>query len=373
MKPFLILLASSISLGIHAQAAVDRDARISELHATYTAFQEAVATLDKSLSETLGHTALKLSERLYGADHLDTAKLTYQVAYAMRPGGKALYKPFDFDPAGLELAELAVRRYTTAFGLEDDEIVAPIILVIKFLAGGLNHNAFGESHKPRKKQLEILIAHAEDIAKASDDPELSPDFYQNISKLGLNSSKRYAEKAARLFDTAYGPEHPRTLIARMSAAAFKKGTSQAKVYERILADAEGVEEFNEYRFALHQKLSISYLQLGSEAKATRHLQAAGRLTITTGDSEYRPLFKIQPVYPRRAAARGIQGYVLLEFTVTSEGAVRNPKVLESRPRGIFERAAVEAAQHFRYLPKYVNGEPIEVQGVRNRIAFDLSD
>ena len=371
MKPFLILLASSISLGIHAQAAVDRDARISELHATYTAFQEAVATLDKSLSETLGHTALKLSERLYGADHLDTAKLTYQVAYAMRPGGWSLYK--GFDPAGLELAELAVRRYTTAFGMEDDKIVAPIILVIKFLASGLNHNAFGESHKQRKNQLEILIAHAEDVAKASDDPELLPDFYQNISKLGLKGSKRYAEKAARLFDTAYGPEHPRTLIARMSAAAFKKGTSQAKVYERILADAEGVEEFNEYRFALHQKLSISYLQLGSEAKATRHLQAAGRLTITTGDSEYRPLFKIAPVYPRRAAARGIQGYVLLEFTVTSEGAVRNPKVLESRPRGIFERAAVEAAQHFRYLPKYVNGEPIEVQGVRNRIAFDLSD
>ena len=49
----------------------------------------------------------------------------------------------------------------------------------------------------------------------------------------------------------------------------------------------------------------------------------GRLTITTGDSEYRPLFKIAPVYPRRAAARGIQGYVLLEFTVTSEGAVHN--------------------------------------------------
>ena len=31
----------------------------------------------------------------------------------------------------------------------------------------------------------------------------------------------------------------------------------------------------------------------------------GRLTITTGDSEYRPLFKIAPVYPRRAARNGL--------------------------------------------------------------------
>ena len=79
------------------------------------------------------------------------------------------------------------------------------------------------------------------------------------------------------------------------------------------------------------------------------------------------------MYPRRAAARGIEGYVLLEFTVTKTGAVRDPRVLESKPPGIFDRAAMNASLKFKYKPKVVNGEPIEVSGVRNRITFELTD
>ena len=79
------------------------------------------------------------------------------------------------------------------------------------------------------------------------------------------------------------------------------------------------------------------------------------------------------MYPRRAAARGIEGYVLLEFTVTKTGAVRDPKVLEAKPPGIFDRAALNASLKFKYKPKVVNGESIEVSGVRNRITFELTD
>ncbi len=93
----------------------------------------------------------------------------------------------------------------------------------------------------------------------------------------------------------------------------------------------------------------------------------------SSDGEYLPIVKVAPMYPRRAAARGIEGYVLLEFTVTKTGAVRDPKVLESKPPGIFDRAAMNASLKFKYKPKVVNGEPIEVSGVRNRITFELTD
>ena len=83
--------------------------------------------------------------------------------------------------------------------------------------------------------------------------------------------------------------------------------------------------------------------------------------------------KVAPVYPRRALTRGIEGYVLLEFTVNSAGAVENPVVVEADPPGIFDRAAVQAALKFKYKPKVVNGEPIAVAGVRNRITFELTE
>jgi protein TonB len=91
----------------------------------------------------------------------------------------------------------------------------------------------------------------------------------------------------------------------------------------------------------------------------------------SSDGEYLPIVKVAPVYPRRAQTRGIEGYVLLEFTVTRTGAVTDPVVLESKPPGIFDRSAMNAAVKFKYKPKVVNGEAIDVAGVRNRITFEL--
>ena len=86
-----------------------------------------------------------------------------------------------------------------------------------------------------------------------------------------------------------------------------------------------------------------------------------------------PIFKAAPIYPRRAWTRGVEGHVLLEFVVTSKGAVRDPVVIESKPPGIFDSAAIDAALQFKYKPKVVNGEPVEVGGVRNLIKFELQD
>ena len=93
----------------------------------------------------------------------------------------------------------------------------------------------------------------------------------------------------------------------------------------------------------------------------------------SSDGEYLPIVKVNPVYPRRAQTRGIEGYVLLEFVVTRTGAVSDPVVIESKPPGIFDRAAINAALKFKYKPKVVNGEPIDVAGVQNRITFELED
>jgi periplasmic protein TonB len=93
----------------------------------------------------------------------------------------------------------------------------------------------------------------------------------------------------------------------------------------------------------------------------------------SSDGEYLPIVKVAPVYPRRAQTRGIEGYVLLEFVVTRTGAVRDPVVIESKPPGIFDNAAMQAALKFKYKPKVVNGEAIDVAGVRNLITFELAE
>lgn len=90
-----------------------------------------------------------------------------------------------------------------------------------------------------------------------------------------------------------------------------------------------------------------------------------------GAGEYLPIVKVAPSYPRRAAQRGIEGFVVLEFTVTQMGTVEDPVVIEAEPPGVFDSAATAAALRFKYRPKMENGQPITVMGVRNIIRFEL--
>ncbi len=101
--------------------------------------------------------------------------------------------------------------------------------------------------------------------------------------------------------------------------------------------------------------------------------SAGGFGLAPTDGEYLPIVKVQPVYPRRALDRGIEGYVIVEFTVTRSGTTKDIRVVEAQPKGIFDSAAVKAAEKFKYKPRVVEGQPIEVPGVQNKITFQIED
>lgn len=88
------------------------------------------------------------------------------------------------------------------------------------------------------------------------------------------------------------------------------------------------------------------------------------------DGEYLPIVKVAPVYPARALNRGLEGYVIVEFTVTPNGSTRDVSVIESTST-LFERAATEAALKFKYKPRVIDGVGVEVPGVRNKISFAI--
>ena len=58
-------------------------------------------------------------------------------------------------------------------------------------------------------------------------------------------------------------------------------------------------------------------------------------------------------------------------TVNPDGSVRKARVVEAKPKGLFEAAAVTAVQKWRFKPKTVDGKAVEFHGVQ-RIEFNLS-
>lgn len=93
--------------------------------------------------------------------------------------------------------------------------------------------------------------------------------------------------------------------------------------------------------------------------------------MSSGDGEYLPIVKVAPIYPRRAQTRGITGYCIVEYTVTKSGSIRDPLAVDCSPSGVFESASVKAAEKFKYKPRVVDGDAIEVAGVQNKFTYEL--
>lgn len=86
-----------------------------------------------------------------------------------------------------------------------------------------------------------------------------------------------------------------------------------------------------------------------------------------------PFLTPVPEYPQRALARGVEGWVLVSFTIAATGAVADPMVVDANPPGIFDAAALRAVMRYRYRPQIVAGVPAPTPGMLLRIYFELED
>ncbi len=90
-----------------------------------------------------------------------------------------------------------------------------------------------------------------------------------------------------------------------------------------------------------------------------------------GDGGPLPIAKVSPIYPASALRRELEGFVIVEFTVTTTGAVRDPVVVESTNR-VFNKSAIEAALRFKYRPRVIDGVAVETPGMMNRFTFEMT-
>lgn len=72
-----------------------------------------------------------------------------------------------------------------------------------------------------------------------------------------------------------------------------------------------------------------------------------------------PLVRVNPIYPRRAKKLKKEGGVKLEFTITRAGTVRDISIVESKPKKVFDNAAIRALSKWKFRAKVVDGNAVE--------------
>ena len=78
----------------------------------------------------------------------------------------------------------------------------------------------------------------------------------------------------------------------------------------------------------------------------------------SGDGDVVPIVQLTPMYPRKAALKGIEGWVKLEFTITQDGVVSDVKILSAKPRRMFNRAAIKSILRWKFKPRIVSGKAV---------------
>ena len=112
--------------------------------------------------------------------------------------------------------------------------------------------------------------------------------------------------------------------------------------------------------------------LANVLAACSSMYVSAEETDTPVNQEYAPLEKKAPIYPYVTQFNGIEGYCIVEYTVTELGKVKDAFPERCSPIGLFEGVSVESAKAFTYQPRVVEGVPQSVSGIQNKFTFDLT-
>ena len=89
------------------------------------------------------------------------------------------------------------------------------------------------------------------------------------------------------------------------------------------------------------------------------------------DGEATPIVRINPKYPIQAARDGKEGWVKLSFTINEIGGVEDVKVIDAKPKRIFDKEAKRALRKWKYRPKVVDGKPVKQFNITVQLDFNM--
>lgn len=143
--------------------------------------------------------------------------------------------------------------------------------------------------------------------------------------------------------------------------------------QKAAADKAAAEQLAKQQAAqAAQQQSTPAAQGGTQsASATQPGSNAGAETAAapSGPTADAVLVKAAaPHYPPAAVRARQQGWVVVSFTVGADGKTSDVKVVDAQPRRIFDRAAIEAVEHYEFKPAVRDGVPV-ASARQQRIEF----
>ena len=339
MKILTFLYSFLLSASLTSQeASLSRADNIKIFNEAQSCYKEAAKNgLRKSRTKSCAQTSLEIGKALFEPDSKNIAILTYN--YGKTLSGKERESAL----------KNAIDLYENIHGKDSPELIDLLIDAGKANSAlSIAEESFGEGS--------ILYADTLLAAGMSDLTRLS-------------SKSRFLKEALKVYSSeAEGFESVGVSMANFQLGKIKIAQEKYKSSIPYFLQATKNPSISSYA---HAFLVEAYDRTSQQDKATEHLLIMARQPIRGKD--YIPLFVKQPEYPFRARKYGREGYAVIELTVSKEGLALNPTVIEEKPKGQkFGKAALKAAGSLRYVPRFIDGEPVEVPGVLYKYTFNMA-
>ncbi len=122
----------------------------------------------------------------------------------------------------------------------------------------------------------------------------------------------------------------------------------------------------------NQDMSGTGISIGAGIEASLGIESAGAaFSMVSADGDAVPMVRVPAQYPERAKQRGIEGRVLVQFTITKVGTVTDVVVIAAEPSSIFNKAAIKSVSQWKYNPKVQDGVAVAQKGQKTSIVFKL--
>ena len=358
---FITITAGALLLFFCQVTAAQEEAQISkEFTKTYRAYNAAYSQRNFARAAELARKALDLAVAELGPDHEKIPVLQINLAHVLIITGEMEQA----EPILLEAKAEMIKQ----LGADNPDLITIHEDHAKIYAGKQ------ELDKARE-ELDTIISI---LTKQSGDraPGIANVLVQqaaiHIAQENVDKGEAAYLEALDIYNENFGKDNIRSadvisLLGDIDLARQEFDKAEQKYLEALRIYEDNLLEDDAIVLANHSRLAKLYVALRDD-KFADHADKVIRHT-PNKDGPAVPLFVMQPRYPVFEDGTRPTGWALVEFTVTTDGRVLKPDIVESKPGELFDRVTLDVTPKWRFRPKVVDGQRVDQENTRVRLVF----
>jgi len=252
----------------------------------------------------------------------------------------------------------------------EDEFIVQTAVESHLLAAQLNAQSGEYEHAGRAADRALALF--DEQARASDRLHAMALYFagfRDVVEGAFDDGALRLHLAADMFEMLSSGTRDGRVAHLLSELARRRHAEESVGRRVYLNQSDGLAAAREtYRAAFEERILL-HPMYSERGLAHRERDRDAGHTATPEDAQ--PLVRTEPPYPRSAAERGHQGFVIVEFDITADGEVVNPDVLVSVPGGVFDGVVVGTVLSWEYAPTGEGGEELVRENIGSSFTFQL--